>query len=150
MAIIERSDFYIPRSNIEWILIDTDNPSLPNEETKIYQTQSEHLWGPTGLWDHSNMNSNMKELLHNMNINEESTETLFQILKTETGIKSFPSITRFESQNEIPGDFQTSLDKAAHIVYEWEVLKKNVSVVGRRYGESPTNVRKILKWFRMK
>ena len=150
MAIITRSDFYIPRSNIEWILFDTDNPSLPDEETKIYQTQNEHLWGSTGLWDHSNMNSNMKELLHNLNIDEDSTETLLQTLRMETGIKSFPSIAKFESQNETPGDFQTNLEKAAHIVYEWEVLKKNVFVVGRKYDEDPANVRKILKLFRMK
>ena len=150
MAIITRADFYIPRSNIEWILFDTDNPSLPDEETKIYQTQNEHLWGSTGLWDHSNMNSNKKELLLNLNIDEDSTETLLQTLRMETGIKSFPSIAKFESQNETPGDFQTNLEKAAHIVYEWEVLKKNVFVVGRKYDEDPANVRKILKLFRMK
>ena len=150
MAKIARADFYIPRSNIEWILFDTDDPSLPDEETKIYQTQNEHLWGPTGLWDHSNMNSNMKKLLHNLNIDEDSTETLLQTLRMETGIKSIPSIVKFESHNETPEDFQTNLEKAAHIVFEWEVLKKNVFVVGRKYDEDPANVKKILKLFRMK
>ena len=150
MEEVGKAEFYVPGSNAKWVFFDIKNPDLPHDEPKSPEVEGRSLFGLIGLWDHSNMNSNMKKLLDELHINEKSTKELLKTLKHETGFINPTSNIRVETQGENSKDTLIDSAKAIRIIYEWDVLKTRPSIVCRKYDENQTLVRKIFYLFNQK
>ena len=120
--------FYIPNSGWEWKMLTSkvienyeEDKSLPTnkgftEVSKIY-----------GLWDHSKVNDNLKELLTLLEIEEETTSNLSLKLKNYVSDcdRNFQII---ESTNdEVIEESLSSREKSIKLVYEYFFKKSSLA-----------------------
>ena len=87
MTVNTETQFYVQGDESDWTLIDRGVWLSLDDNLIINNRGIADSYQLIGLWDHSDLNQNMKILLDNFSILNTSNETLIKTLSTTVGIE---------------------------------------------------------------
>ena len=86
MEELEEVQFYVPNSGKLWKFLDHNTLEVTNEDLDKMETGIVDYYHLVGLWEHTNVNENMKNLLWELSFSDKSSENLETIIKNFSGI----------------------------------------------------------------
>ena len=148
MNVNTETQFYVEGDESNWTFIDRDVwPSL-DDNLIISNRGIAEAYQLIGLWDHSDLNQNMKILLDNFSILDTSNEALIKILSTTVGIGERIQHKNQNEINRINQNYWSNEESFIQVIFEVYYWKFPNSKVARKSKIDSTVIKQLMTSFK--